>query len=464
MKYALFLAAALLLSAALQAQKPNTLSAREKIYGLSKFWQEVNYNFVFFDKINKQEWDSLYQEMISRVLNTQDDYEYYKELTFFCAYLKDGHTNVYYPNAIAQNIMTTMFGPYRLFLTNIDGKAIVTRVNESKKNEIPVGSEIIEVNGLDTKAHIQKNVLPYIASSTDYIRYNESVYNLLKGYKGDIFNVKIKKPDNEIITLRLVHERTEEKEVYPPFVNLNLLDFKQLENGIGYLSLSSFENEKIDSLFQLVLPELYQVKALIIDLRNNGGGSTGIGFNILKYFVADKKLYGSRSMSRMHIPTYKAWGAFLSPADTLQDKPEWGMKKAEMTQSYLMANDRFYHYFPYNPDPVKGVKKRIVVPTVILIGNATASAAEDFLIYAHGQKHFTLMGDKTYGSTGQPYLFELPGGANARVCTKKDTYPDGTEFVGYGIKPDIEIKQTLDDYINNRDIVLEKAVEFLKKK
>lgn len=45
--------------------------------------------------------------------------------------------------------MTTMFGEYRLFLKNIDGKAIVTRTNFSKKDEIPVGSEIVEVNGPD---------------------------------------------------------------------------------------------------------------------------------------------------------------------------------------------------------------------------------------------------------------------------------------------------------------------------
>jgi hypothetical protein len=34
-------------------------------------------------------------------------------------------------------------------------------------------------------------------------------------------------------------------------------------------------------------------------------------------------------------------------------------------------------------------------------------------------------------------------GGSARICTKKDTYPNGKEFVGYGIKPDIEVKRTL---------------------
>lgn len=126
-----------------------------------------------------------------------------------------------------------------------------------------------------------------------------------------------------------------------------------------------------------------------------------------------------------------------------------------------MAHDQFYYTFPYEETKVKVKGKRIVVPTVVLMGNATASAAEDFLIYADALPHFTFMGDKSFGSTGQPYLFDLPGGGRARVCTKKDVYPDGREFVGYGISPDIFVKPTLDEYLQDKDVVLQKAMEFL---
>lgn len=40
----------------------------------------------------------------------------------------------------------------------------------------------------------------------------------------------------------------------------------------------------------------------------------------------------------------------------------------------------------------------------------------------------------------------------------------GKEFVGYGIKPDIEVKPTVTDYLNKRDPVMERAVKFLKQK
>ena len=76
----------------------------------------------------------------------------------------------------------------------------------------------------------------------------------------------------------------------------------------------------------------------------------------------------------------------------------------------------------------------------------------------------TKIGERTCGSTGETMFFELPGGANAAVCTIKDTYRDGREFVGVGIEPDIYVKKTLSDFVTDNDPALKKAIEFLKKK
>jgi C-terminal processing protease CtpA/Prc len=350
-----------------------------------------------------------------------------------------------------------MFGNYRIFIENIDEKAIIVRTNLSKKDEIPFGCEIIEVNDKKTLEYINENVKPYIPSSTEYVKNNVSFSTLLKGMDGETFKIKIKKPNNDITELTLTHKRTEEKEVYPDFeAQRNLLDFKWINQETAYIALNSFADKKIDSLFINKLPDLYKAKSLIIDLRYNGGGSTNIGFDILKYLTNDKKLYGSKSSSRLHIPTFKAWGKYVEAKDSLKD--EWSKK------AYASFNDNYYHNFEYEPTEIKLNAKRIVIPTVILIGNNTASAAEDFLVYADNQKHMTKIGTNTFGSTGQPFSFSLPGGGSARICTKKDTYPDGREFVGYGIKPDIEIKPSLSDYLKKNDVVLEKAIEFLKNK
>lgn len=39
------------------------------------------------------------------------------------------------------------------------------------------------------------------------------------------------------------------------------------------------------------------------------------------------------------------------------------------------------------------------------------------------------IGEPTFGSTGQPYHFEMPGGGFARVCTKEDTFANGRGLV-----------------------------------
>ena len=222
---------------------------------------------------------------------------------------------------------------------------------------------------------------------------------------------------------------------------------------MAYLALNGFGDDKIDSMFIAKLPELYQAKGLIIDLRNNGGGSTGIGTSILQYLMKDTLMQHSRYFTRDHLPAFKAWGAFLKPKDTVNSP--WNVK------AWKAFHDNYYYAFDYSPDTVHLNAKRLVVPTAILTSNNTASAAEDFLISAANQPHMTRIGEPTYGSTGQPYQFELVGGFTARVCTKKDTYPDGSPFVGVGIKPAIAVSPTVQDFIQHKDPVLDKALNFV---
>jgi C-terminal processing protease CtpA/Prc len=101
---------------------------------------------------------------------------------------------------------------------------------------------------------------------------------------------------------------------------------------------------------------------------------------------------------------------------------------------------------------------------VVLTGHETASSAENFLVSIDSIKRATVVGQRTFGSTGQPLSFELPGGGKARICTKRNTYPDGRDIVGVGIIPDIEVNPTKEDRISGRDVVLEKALEVLKEK
>src|SRR5664279_1875734 len=98
----------LLLAGSSGAQIQNTLSPSDKVYGLSKFWEEANYNFVYIRKVDRHAWDSVYRQLIGTVQTTTNDYAYYRELQKFCALLKDGHTNVYMPAMKGVEVMRTM--------------------------------------------------------------------------------------------------------------------------------------------------------------------------------------------------------------------------------------------------------------------------------------------------------------------------------------------------------------------
>ncbi len=445
----------LIFSKQIYGQIPNKLTKDEKIYGLSKFWQEVNYNFVYLENIDIPEWNNLYKELISEVQETPNDFEYYRLLQKFCAFLKDGHTNVFLPKELQDNILTNDFGDYRLFLTNIDGKAIITKINKSKKDELPIGTEIIKVNGIETNQYINQNVKPYISSSTEHILNNWSVHYMLQGYINSTFEVELKLPNGIKKSLKLTHTKSTEEELYPESKS-QLMEFKWVNNDIAYIAFNSFSSWELIDLFEEKFQEIQNAKKLIIDLRKNGGGDGNIGREIIKYLTKDTILYGSKSKSRLHIPTFKAWGKYTKAQDTLRG--DW------QRQSYLSYKDKFYYDFPFEPYSTSNLEiTRVELPTAILIGHNTASAAEDFLIYADNQENMIKIGQPTFGSTGQPMIFDLPNGGIARVCTKKDTYPDGREFVGYGIQPDIKVKTTLSDYMENKDPVLMKAIEYLNK-
>ncbi|HEY8896981.1 MAG TPA: peptidase S41, partial [Niastella sp.] len=73
------------------------------------------------------------------------------------------------------------------------------------------------------------------------------------------------------------------------------------------------------------------------------------------------------------------------------------------------------------------------------------------------------IGEATGGSTGQPLGITLPGHLTAIICTKRDQYPNGDDFVGKGVQPDITVVPTVSDIRKGIDTQLEAALKELNK-
>lgn len=165
-------------------------------------------------------------------------------------------------------------------------------------------------------------------------------------------------------------------------------------------------------------------------MRRNQGGNSINGFAVIALLIAEPTTLTSAERTRVYKPTERVRGI----------AEEW----------YEYPRDRIE---PRGGKPYLG-------PVVVLMGAGTFSAAEDFLVPLRAMKRATLIGSATAGSTGQPLSVGLYG-TNARICTKWDRFPDGTEFVGVGIQPDIRVEPTRADIAAGRDPVLDRAVELL---
>ena len=82
------------------AGSAQTLSPEQRVEGVSRIWMEAHYNFVYFDQVPALDWDTAYRDALGRVLNAEDDLDYYKELERFMAKLRDGHSDVTYPSEL----------------------------------------------------------------------------------------------------------------------------------------------------------------------------------------------------------------------------------------------------------------------------------------------------------------------------------------------------------------------------
>jgi carboxyl-terminal processing protease len=408
--------------------KPN-LTAEEKIAGLSKLWSEVKYNFVNFYLVPDLDWDSLYMAYLPKVTATKSTVEYYMQLSAMIAQLHDGHSNVYF-TAAEQSDMLYARPAFRTRL--VEDKVVVAAIfdNELRKQGIKEGVELLELNGLPVKTYAEKYVRPYQSSSTPQdLDTRTYEYGLLAGSVDSTLNAVFadEKGKRFGATLKRIPGKENGKYAKPPY------QLTWLKDSVALVSLNTFGTDQTSEGFLRDFDILSGASAIIFDVRNNGGGNTHVGYNILRCLTRDT-MQGSSWYTRNYLPTYRAWGNI---------EGRFGGSSGNWTPDEK-------HYYGK--------------PVIVLTSPRTFSAAEDFAVAFDALDRGLIIGEPTGGSTGQPLQFSLPGGGFGRVCSKHDAYPDGKEFIGLGVQPDIVVKPRLADLRKGSDTVLEAALAELRKK
>jgi C-terminal processing protease CtpA/Prc len=404
------------------------LSEDQRIAGLSKLWAEVKYNFIYTETLKELDWDAVFHKFLPRVKAATNTLEYYKILMEMGAMLKDGHTGVYPPETLYETGFTVP--PFRTRL--IEGKVIIIDVvNESlRKQGVLPGVEITRVNQEPVKEWAFKNTAPYSSASTPQdLESRLFIYQFLLGSKADKPQIELRNAAGKTWSVEI--ERISFGQRYQDFAALPAFSWKLLPGNIAYVALNSFEDDTAAQEYMKHFAEISKAKAIIFDVRKNGGGSGSVGYQILST-ITDKDFATSRAETRDYKPSYRAWGR--------------------------QETNFVFDTYPESANPNMQFKGKVIV----LTSAQTYSAAEDFTVAFDAMKRGTIIGEATGGSTGQPLMFSLPGGGFARVCTKKDSYPDGKAFVGVGVQPHIVVRPKLADFRANRDTVLEAALAQVK--
>lgn len=217
--------------------------------------------------------------------------------------------------------------------------------------------------------------------------------------------------------------------------------YKVLPENIGYMHYSSFAHEFSEGLLDHILTMFKDCKGVIIDIRDNGGGSVANVNKLACRFTKEKKILKGYKLHK----TGKGHNDF---GDTI-------------TQ-YLTPPSNFMSLASYSGDSISidNQRVRFVKPVVVLTNRSVYSAANDFVRTMKVLDNATIIGDRTGGGGGIPISFDLPNGWAVRLSATPmlDINFEHTEM---GIEPDIKIDMAPDAEITGRDAILDKAIEYL---
>jgi carboxyl-terminal processing protease len=424
---------------------PNAqLSVSEKVFGLSTIWMEVRRNFPYRERLNKLDAD--YLQAIKAVSDAPDLKSYYRELQIFLAKLQDGHTFIQLP----KDVFMTKSRP-SLGVTRVSNVAVVTWVRSDLAAAIPLGSIVQTVDGQAFDAAAIRAHGTVFASSP-HIREDKAYLLAMEGERDSPVALQILTPESperagETRSISLIRGeawpegatalslRRDEKEA---------VTFKWLEaKNVACITINSFADNSVYEKFRQHLPALRAAKTVMIDLRRNNGGDGEVGFKILSHFLQTTGK-GSASVKFLYDPEQAA-AENNNQSNFLAANSSRGMKQVKIPPDIIRASPA--------ADRIKG-------KLIILTSHETVSAAEDFLVAATQIKHIRI-GTRTAGSTGQTVNVRLPGGGTAHILAKKDTFPNGKEFIGVGIPADIEIEPTIEDIRHERDVIMTRAIELI---
>lgn len=317
----------------------------------------------------------------------------------------DDPYSVYLDERTYEDLTERMQGTYGgvglLITMDQDGNLIVVspfRGTPAHEAGIASGDKILKINGEDT-------------SKIDL----EAAAALMQGDPGTEVSVTTYRPGRGELDLVLKREM-----ITIPSVDGTVIPGAE---DIAYVAVSMFNDNTGEELVKFVEGLKQQgFKAMVLDLRNNPGGSLHAAIEVADYFIAEGPIVHIASKRNTH--TYNATDAAIG------------------------------------------------MPLAVLVNSGSASASEIVAGAIQDTGVGVLVGEKTFGKGLVQSVLPLGDGAALKLTTAKYLTPDSRDINDTGIEPDYTIGLTPEELAHalleapslEHDLQLQKAVTLLKSK
>ena len=241
---------------------------------------------------------------------------------------------------------------------------------------IKAGDYIVKINGIQVQGK----------------SLSEAV-DLMRGPVGSAIGLTIRRRgEKKALTFNIVRE----------VIEIQSVKTDLLEKNIGYIRLTSFnENsgEQIESKIKK-LEKNDEVKAYILDLRNNPGGLLSQAIRISDFFLENGEIVSTKSRKP-------------------SENRKWFAKKGDLTNGKTL---------------------------IVLINYGSASASEIVAGALKDHKRAILLGENSYGKGSVQSIIPLKNDGAIRLTVAKYYLPSGKSISEVGVSPDIEVNEETDDF------------------
>ncbi len=427
----------------------------------------------FYRYTDKKKFRFLIDSTRQSIRDSLTQLQYYQKLKPLFAKIGCLHTGIELPEEYKTylNASNTLL-PLELFVDARNQKVLISK-NYSENKGIKQGAELVSINGTPI-SEVLKKLLSAIPSDG----YNQTEKFLLLNYRFPFWYQEIIDAP-KVFKVGVRSEGTDQtfelngasKNVFPPLEqlekNYNLpLEF-EVKNGIAILKIHSFADTAIKQggqNFKKFIKDVFQtlqqqnIKDLIIDVRNNTGG-TDDNAALLASFFFDK--------------TFRYWDKIEvteAVAKEIKGVNKMFYKKPEENNGlYLWKKSWITKEFDYY-EPQEPAKMNFKGNSYLLTNGLCLSSCADFTAVMSYNKKAVVIGQETGGgyqgnTSGMLSKAKIPTGLLITIPLQKYTNAvDLNKNFGRGTIPDHEIATTFENWINKQDVELDYTIELINKK